>query len=36
LELLREALAEYARVKADSRRKALDEAARLAQLDFTI
>jgi GTP-binding protein HflX len=36
LELLREALAEYARAKAESRRKALDEAARLAQSDFTI
>lgn len=36
LELLRETLAEYARVKAESRRKALDEAAQLAQLDFTL
>lgn len=36
LELLRETLAGYARVKAESRRKALDEAARLAQLDFTL
>ena len=35
LELLRNTLAEYARVKAESRRKALDEAARLAQSDFT-
>lgn len=34
LELLRETLAEYARAKAESRRKALDEAARLAQTDF--
>lgn len=36
LELLRDALAEYARAKADSRRKALDEAARLAKIDFSI
>lgn len=36
LELLRDTLAEYAKVKAESRRKALDEAARLAQLDFTL
>lgn len=36
LELLRESLAEYARAKAESRRKALDEAARLAQSDFYI
>ncbi|WP_306604135.1 GTPase HflX [Azonexus sp.] len=36
LELLRETLAEYARVKAESRRKALDEASQLAQLDFTL
>ncbi len=35
LELLRNTLAEYARVKAESRRKVLDEAARLAQSDFT-
>lgn len=34
LELLRETLAEHARAKAESRRKALDEAARLAQTDF--
>ena len=36
LELLRDTLAEYAKVKAESRRKALDEAARLAQLDYTL
>jgi GTPase len=35
LELLRDTLAEHARVKAESRRKAQDEAARLAQPDFT-
>ena len=34
LELLRETLAEHARAKADSRRQAIDEAARLAQSDF--
>lgn len=35
MELLRQALAEHARAKAESRRKALDEAARLAQSDFS-
>jgi GTPase len=35
VELLRQALAEHARAKAESRRKALDEAARLAQSDFS-
>jgi len=35
IELLRQALAEHARAKAESRRKALDEAARLAQSDFS-
>ena len=34
LELLRETLAEHARAKADSRREAIDEAARLAQSNF--
>ncbi len=35
LELMRETLAEYARAKLEARRKALDEAAHLAQLDFS-
>lgn len=35
VELLRQTLAEHARAKAESRRKALDEAARLAQSDFS-
>ncbi len=35
LELLRLALAEHARAKAESRRQAIDEAARLAQSDFS-
>lgn len=35
MELLRQALAEHARAKAESRRKALDQAARLAQSDFS-
>lgn len=35
LELLRQTLAEHALAKAESRRKALDEAARLAQSDFS-
>jgi GTP-binding protein HflX len=35
VELLRQTLAEHALAKAESRRKALDEAARLAQSVFS-